>query len=1534
MPVGQTLQIRPALTNVTRPTLTPTTASTVDPDKIAPERLLNLDGEGDDDVRSHSTSFVSSKANDDALDGLGVTRLQALSKDGTPFECPYCFAMMQTKRQRTWRRHVFRDLRAYVCTFEQCTAGLFEDREAWFQHEMDVHRRQWVCQSCPSRPFKEVEQFERHLQKAHLGTVLSQNVLSRIVEASSHPIIEIAASACPFCDSWDSALRVEAKSQGLLVPDTDSLNVPTTRFQQHLAEHQEQLALFAITPEIEARSDSHSGSHGEPRGSEDASDEAMKQWQAGIRDRGESDDEGPREGGTSAVMPPTKVGHVRHLKMEDGMPLWRRDIQYDFLKCIFSNDKRCFSKYSEGPTGRAEYTFAEIYADAILRSTTHDTFLRSNSVNMTPQVLIEISMISLLINIGRMRTTVTFSLSDQAHAKTYHPVPAFQGNLYLLPDGATLKTLLRAACEDAPQPSNLGDITAAEIPRTNPINLIFVMSQYAPRISDLHFEPLTDWFELFTRKSYSSESRARAFLWLMWWYLQSDFMTLEASRQLNPFRWPEEGVRTKSSDFTWYFKIPDLVPLSAEAAASENVDTQEELEFGERMRRERRARAPIVRQVVDPDISDADSEEGEAEEQDKSSDEQSALEHQPTASASNAAEPQRNVPYSGLVHVLREVIEFLSCADALTDMIDQIIDPVHGTSRLKKELAFFSLRAQRLQNILQDANVAIRVKSRPELDPHLIALGTEISTCTREAYDVTVKVNRSTLLQSDGTRTIAESVVPMEEGFRRLEALVSNATALYERIVSSIETLQTASRVVEIDPKRSPSVSLPEKSSGDPKPSESQPKGILKKPTKRFPEDSTIRMDVIAPSEFESKRGVPSDARWTKIDRRLVSPEALEEAEERFEERPECVIVLRVLLRDQIQKLADRTKEMREEQLGAGDAEEKDIDELWEHVRSFLDDRDAAPTEASVFASASTAPTRRFQVSIEAGDDEAALEEIGTSQATPRGALDQEPIIDEAPEPTKEVSPRNGTADQLLRKSSEGNAEEPHDTGIMQEREDQAPNRSSTDTRTMLGSLEDFPSLTGGYRPPTGTPSGSSRTSSILKRRLSDPATRDTKQNQVTSEDNVKQKAPVKIECHLCHKTFRRAYNLRSHLRTHTGERPYMCKICGKSFSRQQDRQRHELSHSGERAFVCGGTLLSGVSWGCSRRFSRLTKLGQHFKSDAGYKCIKPLIDARCADQDDDGPAHGGPLSLPSRPDVELPPALLQLYPAFATIDWSSVPLDDVPDTDAYTGRNSTLRSPKGGYHAGDTNDSGQSSIFDSPRQTTTSGNSLGISPFSLDDGGVYTDKPQPSPAKIVSPTGSDLPADGRLAQVKSSKALSQWTRPSLARRSPSYDVSQDTKSPVRIPVGEGAGLRQLSLDISHGRVDNAPHEAARAGSGSKQQTAPEICLNRLGQRIDLTLANCNPELVQRVLSLHLCHLFFLSHCPYGKQCIYRYDYDLNDEEKLALMRAARRARCWDGTKCLNRDCVASHHCVHGERCGHEDCEWEHITDTVVVKVI
>lgn len=94
----------------------------------------------------------------------------------------------------------------------------------------------------------------------------------------------------------------------------------------------------------------------------------------------------------------------------------------------------------------------------------------------------------------------------------------------------------------------------------------------------------------------------------------------------------------------------------------------------------------------------------------------------------------------------------------------------------------------------------------------------------------------------------------------------------------------------------------------DPEP---QPKSILKPPRDKFPEEPNPVREGVAPLKDAHKKGIPPGARWTKVDRRLVNPAALEAGHERFEERAEYVIVLRVLAKEEIQAYAVLTQELR-----------------------------------------------------------------------------------------------------------------------------------------------------------------------------------------------------------------------------------------------------------------------------------------------------------------------------------------------------------------------------------------------------------------------------------------------------------------------------------------------------------------------------------------------------------------------------------------------------------------------------------------------
>lgn len=105
----------------------------------------------------------------------------------------------------------------------------------------------------------------------------------------------------------------------------------------------------------------------------------------------------------SQSMMNTTVGKIRHLKKEDGEPLWRKDIQFDFLKSIFDNDLKVFTNSYEN--NREKQCFADLYIDTMSRSSKTSKVLRDKLLSDRDAAK-GMAMVCLLVNIGRMNTTL------------------------------------------------------------------------------------------------------------------------------------------------------------------------------------------------------------------------------------------------------------------------------------------------------------------------------------------------------------------------------------------------------------------------------------------------------------------------------------------------------------------------------------------------------------------------------------------------------------------------------------------------------------------------------------------------------------------------------------------------------------------------------------------------------------------------------------------------------------------------------------------------------------------------------------------------------------------------------------------------------------------------------------------------------------------------------------------------------------------------------------------------------------------------
>uniref|UniRef100_A0A8C6DQC2 C2H2-type domain-containing protein n=1 Tax=Moschus moschiferus TaxID=68415 RepID=A0A8C6DQC2_MOSMO len=88
-------------------------------------------------------------------------------------------------------------------------------------------------------------------------------------------------------------------------------------------------------------------------------------------------------------------------------------------------------------------------------------------------------------------------------------------------------------------------------------------------------------------------------------------------------------------------------------------------------------------------------------------------------------------------------------------------------------------------------------------------------------------------------------------------------------------------------------------------------------------------------------------------------------------------------------------------------------------------------------------------------------------------------------------------------------------------------------------------------------------------------------------------------QCELCNKAFVTPSVLRSHKKTHTGEKEKICPYCGQKFTSSGTLRVHIRSHTGERPYHCAY---------CEKGFSKNDGLKMHVCThtrEKPYKCLE-----------------------------------------------------------------------------------------------------------------------------------------------------------------------------------------------------------------------------------------------------------------------------------------------------------------------------------------
>ncbi|EHY51892.1 hypothetical protein ABEF95_005077 [Exophiala dermatitidis] len=146
-----------------------------------------------------------------------------------------------------------------------------------------------------------------------------------------------------------------------------------------------------------------------------------------------------------------------------------------------------------------------------------------------------------------------------------------------------------------------------------------------------------------------------------------------------------------------------------------------------------------------------------------------------------------------------------------------------------------------------------------------------------------------------------------------------------------------------------------------------------------------------------------------------------------------------------------------------------------------------------------------------------------------------------------------------------------------------------------------------------GEPEGSkafSYPTPLLQTPLNDGARRGMSLPGSGTRQGTRSPSSKKHRCPYCATEFTRHHNLKSHLLTHSQEKPYVCSTCDLRFRRLHDLKRHTKLHTGERPHICPK---------CGRGFARGDALARHNKGPGGCPGRRTSMGSFAGDDDAEG---------------------------------------------------------------------------------------------------------------------------------------------------------------------------------------------------------------------------------------------------------------------------------------------------------------------------
>jgi hypothetical protein len=232
---GLKLGEKTAVDDVTGGTDMESTALTAEPVAMEEHSIALQDTSS---VVSGSTlSYLTQTGKDIRFKAL---ELESVSRGQSSFSCPYCHdeQLLGTSRptheqQKRWEKHVFADLKTYVCLEEHCSSQMFESSHAWLRHQLSHHLKEWRCRACNvDQTLDTLQSLKEHYYTQH-RLVHEDDDFLQLAEASEVLPKTVSVVRCKFC-KWPEFLPKGVD------------RVSTSRFRKHLGSHLEQIALGMV----------------------------------------------------------------------------------------------------------------------------------------------------------------------------------------------------------------------------------------------------------------------------------------------------------------------------------------------------------------------------------------------------------------------------------------------------------------------------------------------------------------------------------------------------------------------------------------------------------------------------------------------------------------------------------------------------------------------------------------------------------------------------------------------------------------------------------------------------------------------------------------------------------------------------------------------------------------------------------------------------------------------------------------------------------------------------------------------------------------------------------------------------------------------------------------------------------------------------------------------------------------------------------------------------------------------------------------